>query len=276
MLHKNVTNFFSKLKNTFGNSVDDSPKQLLTINFKGFNVLYTEGTSLIERIKKTGDYEPEVTACIIHEVASVEAPVIIDIGANIGLISLSLLAQKNKATIFAFEPGPNQLEMLRMTVDKNALQKKIILSDIALSNKKGKAKFRIHAAADASGDGFLDTERAGPTKSIHVNTDTLDNWWLEMKQPSIDFIKMDTEGSEFYILQGAKKLIKTLKPKMLIEINLKNIKNYPFTSDDLFKLIEEMQYDVFSLKNEPINNINRQKYLQMDDTFLLVPKKNIS
>jgi len=274
MINK-IKTFFKKLSGGAAAAIDDSEKPILPISYKGFNVFYSEGTSLIERIKKTGDYEPEVTACIISELANHSNPQIIDIGANIGLISTSLLSAKNGATIFAFEPGPHQHKLLKKTIAENKLEQKILLSDLALSNKKGEEKFRIHSTGDASGDGFVDTERAGPTKTITVQTDTLDNWWIAANKPAIDFIKMDTEGSEYYILQGAQQFLKTLKPKMLIEINSQNIKNYPFTLEDLLKLIDQLGYDVYSLEKEKIDAGNREIHFKKNDTFLLLPVKQV-
>ena len=44
------------------------------------------------------------------------------------------------------------------TFEANNISDKVILSAVALSNKKGKAMFQIHSSEDASGDGFCDTE----------------------------------------------------------------------------------------------------------------------
>lgn len=264
--------FFKKIFGAPAERFDDADKPVLSIPYKGFNVSYSEGTSLIERIRNTGDYEPEVTACIAVELQNDAQPQILDIGANIGLISLGLLAAKKNASVFAFEPGPHQHMLLKKTIAGNQLESRIVLSDVALSNKKGEATFRIHSSRDASGDGFVDTERAGPTKSITVQTDTLDNWWNAAGKPAINFIKMDTEGSEYYILQGAREMLCELKPKMLIEINLQNIRNYPFSLQDLLTLIDSLNYELYSMEREKIDESNRESHFRKNDTFLLLPR----
>jgi len=249
--------------------IDDN--NILSIFYKGYSVFYSKGTSLVERIKKYGDYEPEVTASILNELKLVNNPQIIDVGANIGLISLAILSNKSNARIYAFEPGPHQNALLQKTVKENGLVEKINVFNLALSDKKGEAKFKIHNTNDASGDGFVDTKRAGPTQSIIVKTDTLDNWWVDNNKPHIDFIKMDTERSEYLILKGASDLNKSLRPKILIEINLMNLKNYPFSLKDLLSIIVSYNYQIFSLGREPINITDIDKYLMLTDTFLLIP-----
>lgn len=259
----------------FINSLLGTPKKveapLLNIKYKGINVFYSEGTSLINRIIKDGDYEPEVVTAILKNIENKSNPVIIDIGANIGLISIAVLNEFPQVKIYAFEPGPHQNKLFEKTIIENNLNS-IVLSSVALSNKKGTTTFCIHSSNDASGDGFVDTERAGKTNKITVNTDTLDNWWIENNRPTIDFIKMDTEGSEYWILQGAKQFVESQRPNMLIEINLQNIKNYPFTLDDLLKLIDSLGYSVFSMERDLVDSSNSEKHLRKSDTFLLLPK----
>jgi FkbM family methyltransferase len=261
---------FHAITSIVQNKKTEENKSVLSIKFKGIDVFYSEGTSLVQRLVKDGDYEPEVVEAIFENMRNCSNPIFIDIGANIGLISIAVLNKLPKTKIFAFEPGPHQYQLLKKTIEHNNLHT-ISLSPLALSNEKGITTFCIHSSNDASGDGFIDTERAGKTKKIKVETDTLDNWWHEMKKPAVDFIKMDTEGSEYYILKGAELLLKALKPKILIEINLKNIKNYPFTSEDLFQLIESIGYNVYSMRKERIDSGNREKLLEQNDTFLLLP-----
>jgi FkbM family methyltransferase len=262
---KKIISFFSPSKER------EKEVPVLSLHYKGTDIFYSEGTSLIKRIIDNGDYEPEVSDAILECISGIPAPVFVDIGANIGLISAAVLNGSPNVKIFAFEPGPHQYMLFKKTIAENHLEEKIMISDIALSNKKGEAKFKIHLSSDASGDGFIDTERAGPTRTIKVKTDTLDNWWLGMGKPAVNFLKMDTEGSEYYILDGARQLLQELRPKMLIEINLQNIRNYPFSAEDLFKRIDSLGYNVFSLGKERITEANRDAHMKKTDTFLLLP-----
>ncbi len=244
-----------------------------TLNYKNFDVFYSKGTSLIKRIIEQGDYEPEISEVIINELSGIENPLIIDIGANIGLISISILHKIPNAKIYAFEPGPHQYKLFNKTIETNKIGEKISLSSVALSNEKGISVFQIHSSEDASGDGFFDTERAGKTKGIEVETDTLDNWWITHNKPKVDFIKMDTEGAEYWILQGGKQLIAECKPTMIVEIFERNIKNYPYKMADIIDYIWNIGYEIQTPQGEIVNQENLTDAMKRENTFLL---KNIS
>ncbi|OFY84452.1 MAG: hypothetical protein A3F72_13670 [Bacteroidetes bacterium RIFCSPLOWO2_12_FULL_35_15] len=270
MLEK-LKSLFRKLKfNKLNQKVTEQLEEF-TLNYKNFTVYYSKGTSLIKRIIEQGDYEPEISEVIIKELSGIENPLVIDIGANIGLMSISVLHEIPNAKIYAFEPGPHQFKLFSKTIETNKINGKILLSPIALSNQKGTAIFQIHSSEDASGDGFFDTERAGATEGIEVKTDTLDNWWIANNQPKVDFIKMDTEGAEYWILQGGKHLIEKCRPIMIAEIFEQNIKNYPFKLADVIDYIWEIGYEIQTPQRENVTSENLTAVLKKENTFLLKP-----
>ncbi len=260
--------FKNKLQSKF---VVKEQEEVFSINYKNHEVFYSKGTSLINRIIDNGDYEQDVVEVILKELSVIKAPCVIDIGANIGLISISILDKIPSAKIYAFEPGPHQFKLFNKTIAANDLSSRVTLSPIAMSNNKGKAIFQIHSSEDASGDGFFDTERAGATKAIEVETDTLDNWWQANGSPKIDFVKMDTEGAEYWILQGGKKMIENCKPTMVIEIFEQNIKNYPFKLYDVIEFIWMMKYEIRTVEREIVTQENWSSIMKRENTFLLLP-----
>ena len=173
-----------------------------TLNYEGFRVFYSRGTSIVERFKKEGNFEEESANRIALELEGVQSPSIMDVGANIGLVSLNILSKVRDASIFAFEPGPHQFKLFQKTIAANDLEEIIALKQIALGDHNGKERFTVHHTMHASGDGFFDTGRAGRSKSIEVDVCTIDSWWIESGRPMIHLIKIDTEGAELYGLTG--------------------------------------------------------------------------
>lgn len=80
--------------------------------------------------------------------------------------------------------------------------------------------------------------------SIATQVKTLDS--INFLVDKIDFIKIDCEGGEYPILKGAKNLIQTHKPSMLIEYNADNPNDESFSrSDMLYDLLQEYGYNLY-------------------------------
>jgi FkbM family methyltransferase len=206
--------------------------------------VYSRRSSLVERIQTWGDYEAEITASISAELVASRTRTLLDVGANIGLVSLAVLDAVPDASIFAFEPGLHQHDLFAETIRANRLADRVTLSPLALSDRVGTARFAVHTTRHAAGDGFLDTGRAGRTRFVSVRTDTLDEWWARSGRPPVDVVKLDTEGSELLILRGASELIDRCRPVIFLEIHEENLKPYPFGPDDVRADIEDLGYEL--------------------------------
>lgn len=244
------------------------------INYKGFELCYSRGTTIVDRFKKDGDYEPKVVDCICRWLDGCTDPKLLDIGANIGMIALAVLSKVSKVKIYAFEPGPHQYELLKETILQNNLSDKIFPINVALSNFSGSSKFAIHVQKHASGDGFFDTKRGGKVKEINVNVETLDNWWNQNLCPKINFVKIDTEGSELWIFEGGRKFIEACKPVILLEIHPMNIKPYPYNVSDIYQFFIDVNYRITTLEGEELNIHNLEILVHnRQENFLAIPNK---
>jgi len=217
------------------------------INYKGFILNYSRGTSLIFRIHTGKTYEPELTWKILETLKRKEYPVFMDIGANIGLITLNVLASLPHTQVFAFEPGPHQCSLFKKTIIVNGLEQKVFLFEEALGHEVGDAYFNIHNTKDASGDGFFDTGRSGDTIKIKVPVNTLDRWWIGANKPHIDAVKMDAEGAEHWILMGAVGFLNECRPIIFLEINNDNLKIYPYGMEDMVEHLGKCGYELRTL-----------------------------
>lgn len=243
------------------------------IKYKGFNVHYSRGTSLISWIHTGNTYEPELTWKILETLKKKERPVMLDIGANIGLISLNVLAALPHVHIFAFEPGPHQFSYFKKTILDNGLRDRISLENAALSFESGKADFSVHESAHASGDGFFDTGRAGRAKKIEVQVKTLDEWWHAAGQPAVDVVKMDTEGAEYWVLQGARSFLGACKPIIFLEISEENLQMYPYDAMMIMDFFTENGYALKTLADMPVMAGQLSETLKSTQDFMAAPRK---
>lgn len=181
-----------------------------------------------------------------------------DIGANIGLYSWACRQMSSTRKILAFEPDPENFELLEKTKEKSTI-KNINLYNIALSNRKKTVSFQQDKLTSATGmisndqTPWVKKYLGQDTISIQVSTDYLDNKTFEKHWPSI--IKIDVEGHELEVLKGGAKKLSKYKPLLLIEsfppnqqkvINLLSNIGYKFWDSDLGKLLNAQTTNLFA------------------------------
>jgi FkbM family methyltransferase len=139
-----------------------------------------------------------------------ESHIVFDVGANQGDWSNLVYTSKPGITIYAFEPFPHTYKNLC----KNIQNPKFYPVNAALSDSFGNMTF--YSYEDSTLNGFYDRailkDKFHFTSSpITVLCDTLDHFCHEHKISKIDFLKIDTEGAEWKVLQGAQNLLKDQK-----------------------------------------------------------------
>lgn len=134
----------------------------------------------------------------------------VDAGANKGVYTYWM--QKYSQHVYAYEPNPKMFKILKAGARGN-----VTTSPIALSNKNGTAMLRIPKTSQGYSNqrASLNYEGVGPSYGeVAVETRRLDNENLH----DIGFMKIDVEGFEFAVLEGALQTIKHDWPTLLIEI----------------------------------------------------------
>lgn len=258
--------------------MSDSFKPYLTSrDYAGYRLFYTRGAGLVERIRFGNInrvYEHDLVDPIVKELSKHDSPVFLDIGTNIGLISLAVLNALPKVRIFGFEPGPTAYKSFATTIFANQLENKITLLNEALDKVPGEITFYAHNGKDSSGDGMIDTKRAdSPSSAITVRSNTLDIWSRENNVPKINVIKIDIEGAELFALQGSAEFINEHKPVIFLEISTENLKVYPYTEKEVFGFFESNNYELFDLKGKKCTLENISTMVLENDTFIAKPKK---
>jgi FkbM family methyltransferase len=125
-----------------------------------------------------------------------EQSIVIDIGAHVGVISMSL-AKKYGCKVYAYEPEPHNYERLVKNIFNNKLGC-IHTENIAVSHDG--RDVTIVRDGDNSGGGNIYGENGSPIKSKSFEFILR---MLLQKWDYIDLLKIDCEGAEYEILQGA-------------------------------------------------------------------------
>jgi len=156
-----------------------------------------------------GTYELEKQKLFAETVK--KGDVVYDIGANVGfytLLATELVGETGK--VFAFEPLPENFKYLKEHIEINGY-KNISPFEVAVSDKNGFAFFG--GVIDRSQGRLLDEGK------IKVGTVTIDDLVDSGKLQIPNVIKIDVEGAEFSVLEGAFSTIKKYNPAIFLAIH---------------------------------------------------------
>lgn len=233
-------------------------------NIYGRKMYYDPRTDIGQKILRVGNFE-RAELSIIEKFITKDT-VAIDIGANIGTYSLFLSHIATEGKIFAFEPSRDTYKFLLK--NSNGIQN-IFPVNMAASNKCAVATF--YNATDNAYSGLKDTGKKPIVATEDVLTIRLDDFTRLFKLERIDFIKIDVEGNEDEVIEGAIETIQQYKPIVLAEIC--DEKNSASNPEKTMHRIIELGYIAYVIQGWNLVPCSRHdsKY----DNYLFVPKENI-
>lgn len=226
---------------------------------------------------------PEKELLLLHFLLQ-ENSVAIDIGANNGIYCCFFKDIEMCDRVLAFEPLPNLFKKLKIWY------KNVDLINLALSNKKGTTTIRIPFInrrlyeSRAKLDDFKE-ENETHAKELVIHTDTLDNVLKEYSLTKLDIIKIDIEGHELPVIEGARQTIKHHSPFLLIELEYRH---HQSQFNQAISTICDLDYKAFFFhsKEKKILPFSSYNVVEMQNTihqntfdyinnFLFVPNQKL-
>jgi FkbM family methyltransferase len=172
--------------------------------------------------------EPETIAWIDQ---IPEGSTFYDVGANIGIYSIYGAIKRNLKVV-SVEPSPLNLELLFRNIQSNQLQSKITIVPIALSNEDNVQNLYMQqgdniwgGAHNSSGD--MISQDGNMMANFIVSSQLamkMDSLILNCNLPVPRFLKIDVDGLEILVLEGALTTLRGIR-ELLIEVDQKNIGN---------------------------------------------------
>jgi FkbM family methyltransferase len=178
------------------------------------------------------------TICLEHSIANLpevkslkSSDIVIDVGGFIG--DTALIFSKKGAAVYAFEPQEDAFFCMEYNVFKNSTN--------------------IRAINDAVGNGDSVSVNQDPlngnpgTRTVKLDENgkksiKLDDYFK--KFPTITLIKIDCEGYEPPVIQGAKEIIKKHKPIIICEIYPEMLTRAGFSKSDIYNPLIELGYKI--------------------------------
>lgn len=149
---------------------------------------------------------------------------VVDAGANMGYISARLADIVGpQGRVYAFEPVPETFALLARSVRILQLAQ-VTPVPMGLSMETGAHHMVVPAYKDG-GENLYEAQLMSsatppqPGRTVTVETGRLDDYWQAHGQPRVRFVKIDVEGHEYAVLQGAVRLVERDHPALYIEIN---------------------------------------------------------
>lgn len=188
---------------------------------------------------------------------------VLDVGANIGIMTVHLAQKLPNSTIHAFEPIPENLSVLKRVIDKYEL-KKIKIHETAVGESTGKVQMILPHQGKTKMQGLSHVKHETITEwndgdEYSVPLDTLDN--LLNGEP-IQGIKIDIENFEFYALKGGKRILESNHPVIYAELwDNENRKN-------CFELLNNLNYKAMVVENGSLVPYDAGKHTNQNFIFI--------
>jgi FkbM family methyltransferase len=212
----------------------------------GLAFIVQPGVPIGWRVLLFGEYEPELRDLIRAFVP--EGGVAADIGANVGWHTLLMAKLVGpEGIVIAAEPNPSVRVRLNFNLQLNRF-KHVIVGSHAMAQESGVLTFNAPDSSDAaSGDGHVPTVGETSGHVITVEKKSVDQWIAELQIDRLDFVKIDVEGYEWPVFQGAIKTFQRCRPVIVFEWNAE----YAVRGGGSEKLMKEyfasLRYELFTI-----------------------------
>jgi len=198
----------------------------------------------------------------------------IDVGANIGLMSVPILNAISNCNVLSYEPSPNAVPWLKRTLGESKWKERWSVIDKAISDNSASIEFHVSKESLGAYDGAKDTKRSGLRGKVRVESTTLDLEWEKFGKPRISVVKIDVEGAELSAIKGALRMVESEQPNILIEWTTVNFTAYDCAAEDMLIQTNNIGYVMYALPY--MYKIESKKDLELQmlvtESFLLSPK----
>lgn len=170
--------------------------------------------------------------------------IVLDIGANIGIMTVYLAKKIKDTTVFAFEPIPHNAKVLDRVISHYKL-KNVTVCKYALGNEEGEIEMVMPVISSVKMQGLSHVVHGSITENnegerFKIPLKKPDNVTEIMNSPkAVTAIKMDVENFEYFVLEGAKELLKKYKPIIYCEL---------WENENRFKCFELMKNLGYEIK----------------------------
>ena len=239
----------ARLKNQIPLGVDRFPLRLPDGQILLLDHL--EHSKILRRFAWKGIHGHEPQTIRLFQVLAKRALEVLDIGAYFGLYALIAAKSNPKANVHAFEPVPENRQLLRHFLELNQVTC-VSVHPVAVARECGKGVLYIparrHSALPPTGslkNRFLPGEvfNGRTAHTLEVRTEPLDTLIEHIGVERIDLVKIDTEETEHDVIAGGVRMLERYRPDVVMEVIFGN----PNVADAL-SVLHELGYRFFCIE----------------------------
>jgi len=190
-----------------------------------------------------------------------ENAVTVDVGANCGLYTRQLARLSRQ--VHAFEPSRQMAKLLRRTSASN-----VSVHEVALSDHGGDAELFIPQGNDGLVYGLASLERRPDPSAKLVSTQVPIARLDAIVQQEVAFVKIDVEGHELSVLNGAVELLDRCQPVFLVEAE---DRHHAEATRLVFEFFRNRSYRGFFLKDDEVLAVEEFRVENLQDAEALQP-----
>jgi len=194
----------------------------------------------------------------------------LDIGANLGWYGLHVAKKFPSSNVLAFEPIKRTFEFLSENIQLNHLENMRVFP-FGLFNMNEKRIF--YANPEILGAATTSTESSSSEPEHLCQVRELDGVMAELNSGA-DFIKIDVEGAELFVLQGAIKTIRNSRPIIFAEMLRKHAATFNYHPNDIIDLLAEENYRCFYSLNGRLVEFFRMDERTREKNFFFMHNEN--
>lgn len=177
--------------------------------------------------------------------------VMFDVGAHVGIFA-TLFCRTSTHDAICFEPVPASQKWIEHTAELNGLQSRIRVVAAAVGNVVGTTTLHLDATTGFAQAQKYESTPAWSRDSIVVPTTTVDAARNELKK-KIGLLKIDVEGFEAEVLDGATHTLRTDQPVVAMEIHNDYLTERGVSLSGMLSSLEEHGYSLMRLNGRRIS-----------------------
>ena len=204
--------------------------------------------------------------------------IIVDIGANVGSVSLPLAQNFNNSLVYSIEPTIYAFKKLKQNLNLNLnLKKRVKTFNYFVAHKKKKIKY-VHSSWKLIGNYKKHEIHKGILKKTSNRVISLDSL-LKKSKKRVKLIKIDVDGYELEVLKSAEKTLKKEKPIIYFELAPYLYKEMGYSIDHLIRYVKKIGYAFYDEDFKPVHDIKlvssnltdkSQNYFLFHNSFLVI------